>query len=165
MLPSVLQDHRRLAGTCHRAADGHTLPDGHRAVEGTGRRISNGHSLRPADQARRAVLVGARCTQVDRVNVIANALIRVPGQPVDRPACRDAQLIAAKLHLLRHERRHCRTNCRMPNGRVPMSVRWRGRTISSRQRGCLDDGLMPDSRPDSSERVPANNDGDGRATH
>jgi hypothetical protein len=167
MLPSVLQDNRRLAGTGRPAAHGHPLPDGHRpGAESTSGGIADGHGLRPADQASRAVLVSARCTQVDRVDVVADALIGVRGQPVDRPAGRNAQLIAAELHRLRRDRGCHRGHRRMPD-RMPdrMPVNMRGRLVSSRQRGCLDDGLMPDSRPDSPERVPANNNGDGRATH
>lgn len=79
------------------------------------------------------------------MDVVADTPGRIRIKPVDGPACRNVKLVATELHRLQGRRdRICRA------GGVTDGVTG---------------GLVPDSRPDSPERVPTDYDGHGRAMH
>jgi hypothetical protein len=118
-----------------------------------GERAADAQRVGPADQARRAILVGARSAEINRVNVVADALTGVLIQRVHRPAGRDLNLVPAELHRFHGGmcgRRGCFLCDRLDGG----------------GEGHVGDNvLMTYPRSDSPEGAPAEHDSHYRATH
>jgi hypothetical protein len=111
---------------------------------------ANAHRLRSAYQAGRALLVSAWSADINGVNVVADALLRVLIQPVHRPTGRDADLIALELHGL---------------SRGACDGSRDGYSGGAGKAGIDNDSLMPDPEPDSRQRASAGYNGRCYTTH